>query len=106
MKKPYNGDAAQTCPFRLGELCEAACPTCEMFQQFRGHNPNTGQEIDRWQCSISVLPLLMIENSQQQRATGAAVESFRNRMVEANEINARMLARQAVPQPPTLIAER
>ena len=29
--------------------------------------------------------LLMIENSQQQRATGAAVESFRNEMVRLNQ---------------------
>jgi hypothetical protein len=30
------------------------------------------------------MPILMIENSQQQRSTGAAVESFRNEMVKAN----------------------
>ena len=28
----------------------------------------------------------MIENSQQQRQTGAAVESFRNEMVKSNEV--------------------
>jgi hypothetical protein len=28
--------------------------------------------------------MLLIENSQQQRQTGAAVESFRNEMVDAN----------------------
>ena len=31
------------------------------------------------------LPHLLIENSGQQRQTGAAVESFRNEMVKANE---------------------
>ena len=29
-------------------------------------------------CAVTWLPMLMIENSQQQRQTGAAVESFRN----------------------------
>jgi hypothetical protein len=29
--------------------------------------------------------MLLIENSGQQRQTGAAVESFRNEMVKANE---------------------
>jgi len=33
------------------------------------------------------MPILMIENSQQQRSTGSAVESFRNEMVRANETN-------------------
>jgi hypothetical protein len=37
------------------------------------------------------LPILMIENSQQQRQTGAAVESFRNEMVRSNEQTGQML---------------
>jgi len=32
------------------------------------------------------LPVLMIENSQMQRQTGAAVESFRNEVVSANQV--------------------
>ena len=51
----------------------------------RGTNPNTGEEIDDYGCSVAWLPILMIENSQQQRQTGAAVESFRNEMVKSNE---------------------
>ena len=45
-------------------------------------NPNTGEQMNRWDCAISWLPTLLIENSQQQRHTGAAVESFRNEMVK------------------------
>lgn len=37
------------------------------------------------------LPVLMIENSQQQRQTGAAVESFRNEMVRANDTSQQVL---------------
>jgi len=33
----------------------------------------------------------MIENSQQQRQTGAAVESFRNEMVRATEMSQQVL---------------
>ena len=58
---------------------------CAWFTQVRGHNPNTGKEVDEWACAITWLPVLLIENSQQQRSTGAAVESFRNEMVKANE---------------------
>ena len=66
--------------------------------QIRGHNPNTGAEIDDWGCSIAWMPVLMIENSQQQRQTGAAVESFRNEMVKANEVGQRvLLAAAGVP---------
>jgi hypothetical protein len=47
-------------------------------------NPQTGQEIDRHGCAVEFLPMLLVENSQQQRSTGAAVESFRNEMVRGN----------------------
>jgi hypothetical protein len=64
---------------------------CAWFTQLRGTNPNTGKEVDEWGCAISWMPMLMIENSQQQRQTGAAVESFRNEMVKANEIGQQVL---------------
>ena len=57
---------------------------CAWFTQVRGTHPQTGQEVDEWGCAISWMPVLLIENSQQQRQTGAAVESFRNEMIDAN----------------------
>lgn len=64
---------------------------CNWFMQVRGSNPNTGKEVDEWGCAMAWMPLLLIENSQQQRQTGAAVESFRNEMVKANHINHHIL---------------
>jgi len=64
---------------------------CNWFTQVRGTNPNTGQEVDEWACAITWLPMLLIENSQQQRQTGAAVESFRNEMVKSNEVGRQLL---------------
>lgn len=58
---------------------------CAWFMKIRGNNPNTGEEVDEYGCSMAWMPMLMIENSQQQRSTGAAVESFRNEMVKSNE---------------------
>lgn len=54
---------------------------CAWYTQIRGMNPNTGEPMDEWQCAINFVPFLMIENSQQQRQTGAAVESFRNESI-------------------------
>ena len=58
---------------------------CAWYIHLRGTNPNTGQEIDQWGCSMTWMPMLLVENSQQQRQTGSAVESFRNEMVKNNE---------------------
>jgi len=72
---------------------------CAWFMKVVGRNPNTGADIEDWGCSMAWLPIMMIENSQQQRSTGAAVESFRNEMVKANEVGQRvLLAAAGVPQ--------
>jgi hypothetical protein len=59
---------------------------CEWYCQVRGVNPNTGEPVDEWQCAINLLPILLIENSQQQRSTSAAVESFRNETVKQSGV--------------------
>lgn len=64
---------------------------CAWFTQVRGKNPNTGKDVDEWACAIAWMPMLIIENSQQQRQTGAAVESFRNEMVKSNEVGQKVL---------------
>jgi hypothetical protein len=65
---------------------------CSFFTQVRGTNPNTGKEVDEWACAIAWLPILLIENSQQQRQTGAAVESFRNEVVKSSNQSKQLLA--------------
>ena len=64
---------------------------CSWYMHIRGLDPNTGQEVDHWGCAVGWMPMLLIENSQQQRSTSVAVESFRNEMVKANESNQQML---------------
>ena len=81
------------CP--LGAMCEEAkdgvIHRCAWYAMVRGVNKNTGEEIDDWRCAMNWLPMLMIENSAMQRETGAAVESFRNAMMEGNILTQRMM---------------
>lgn len=76
-------EAKAGCPLDKFKPCKQL--DCAWFVQLRGMNPNTGQEIDEWGCAMAWQPILMIENSQQQRQTAAAVESFRNEMVASNQ---------------------
>lgn len=77
---------------------------CSWFIQIRGKNPNTGEDIDEWGCSIKWLPTLLIENAQQSRQTGAAVESFRNEMVKGTEatIQTMVAIANTAPQQPQM----
>ena len=84
-----------TCP--LGSKCEevkdGAIHRCAWYTKLAGTNPNTGEQTDEKGCAMSWLPMLMIENSMQQRSTSAAVESFRNEMTNANQSSQLLLAK-------------
>ena len=86
-------ESKSNCTLNNFEPCKQL--ECAWFIKMRGNNPNTGEDVDEWACSMAWLPILLIENSQQQRSTGAAVESFRNEMVRANEVNAMLLVEAA-----------
>ncbi len=77
-----------TCP--LGHKCEVrddgnnVTERCQWYTQLRGSDPQTGEAVDKWGCAMAFLPILQIETAQQSRQTGAAIESFRNVMVDLN----------------------
>ena len=60
---------------------------CAWYTQLRGTNPNTGEDIDEWNCAITWMPLMAVEIAQKSNQTGAAVESFRNEVVKGNQEN-------------------
>jgi len=76
---------------------------CNWFMLVRGTNPQTGEEVDDWSCAMTWLPVLLIENSKQQRQTGAAVESFRNEVVRTAEANREVAQRMLQSTEPNLI---
>ena len=93
-----------TCP--LGAKCEEikddAIHRCVWLQTFAGMNPSTGEQVDEKGCAMAWLPILMIENSKQQRSTSVAVESFRNEMVKSQEASQQVLLATAFSKPQTL----
>lgn len=91
-------DAKIICPLMGGEECvedgairNGELVKCRFWINVIGKDPQTGKEINNGDCAMAWTPVLLIENSKVNRETGAAVESFRNEMVKANETNTRVL---------------
>ena len=91
-------DAKIICPMMGGKPCvedgsivDGELLACRFWVTVQGLHPQTGEVTKHNDCSFAWMPVLMIENSQQQRQTGAAVESFRNEMVKSNEVNTQVL---------------
>lgn len=70
------------CPIIKDECMQLKCA---WFTKVEGYNINTGKQVEEWNCAMTFIPMLLIENSGMSRQTGAAVESFRNEMVKSNE---------------------
>ena len=73
-------EVKDNCPLNNFEPCKKL--DCGWFIKLKGADPQSGEEFDDWGCAVAFMPILLIENAQQSRQTGAAVESFRNVMVE------------------------
>jgi len=82
-------EAEHNCPLDNFNPCRKL--GCAWFMKLAGTNPNTGEAIEDWGCAMAWLPFLVIENSNQQRSTAVAVESFRNEMVDANRATQQVL---------------
>lgn len=79
----------ENCPLNNFKKCKQL--ECAWFVQMKGTNPNDGKEVDEFACAVAWLPVLLVENAMQSRQAGAAIESFRNEMVKANESNQNLL---------------
>ena len=82
--KPVHPNDGSICPL-MRKACHKVCHTCKLYRHVRGRHPQTGEDIDHWDCTFGLLPTLQLESTQQMRQAGAAIESFRNEMVTANE---------------------
>lgn len=54
---------------------------CKFFTKLVGKDPQTGKDIEDWDCAFKWIPMLLIENANKTRELGAAVESLRNEQV-------------------------
>lgn len=83
MQRPH-AEKGDVCP--LNQLpVEKVCHKCPLYIRIMGTDGNTGKDVDHWVCSLAAIPMLLVENSQQQRQTGAAVNNLRNEVAKSTE---------------------
>ena len=88
-------DVKHNCPLNSFDPCKQL--DCAWFVKLAGTDPNTGKPVDEFGCAVAWMPMLLIENAQQSRQTGAAVESFRNEMVKQNQTSHELLQKMNNP---------
>ena len=68
-----------------GALVNGELHSCRFWIHVLGKDPQTGTDKDLWDCAFAWTPVLLIENSNIQRETGAEVNKLRNEMVPGNQ---------------------
>lgn len=77
-------EVGKYCPLLKKDCIELKC---SWFTKLTGTNPQTGQPVDEWGCAVAWTPILLVENTQASNSTGAAIESFRNEVVNPKQSN-------------------
>lgn len=80
MTQVPHAEKGSICPLHRVDMSKV-CHRCPWWTKIMGKNPQSEEMIERWQCAIALLPILLVENAQRQHQTGAAIESFRNNLV-------------------------
>jgi predicted nucleic acid-binding protein len=81
MVKIPHADEGAICPLHKVDI-STVCHKCPWWTRVIGKNPQSEEMIDDWRCAIALLPMLLVENAQMQRQSGAAIETLRNGLVE------------------------
>lgn len=87
----------------LSESDEPICPEvqstcikhrCVRYVRVTGKHPQSGVELDHWDCTHNWLPQLLIENARVGRETAASIDSLRAEVQRpALELHAQELTR-------------
>ena len=94
--------AKDLCPLLNKECIEH---DCKFYIHVTGTDPQTGGEVDAFDCAMVFIPKLLIENAQQSRQVGSAIESFRNEVVKQNQSMAQLLEKAGEKQEIFLITQ-
>jgi hypothetical protein len=79
----------KVCP--LGSECEriidGKLESCMWYIDIKGRNPQTGEHVDKKDCAIAVLPILMVQAYSASEHIATSAESVRNALVGMSRVS-------------------
>ena len=64
---------------------------CMWHIKIVGEDPQTKESVDQYGCAMAWMPLIAVDTGRQIQSNAAAIESFRNEMVKANEVSQQIM---------------
>ena len=72
----------KTCPLMKKPCIEHSCA---WYTHVVGMHPQTGKDMDHWDCAVTWLPLMMTEQARMTRCVAGSVDSMRNEVVQRQD---------------------
>lgn len=85
-------EAKSICPLmgceciKDGAIKDGVLVKCRFWINIMGKHPQSGETLNTWDCSFAWMPILMIDNTNINRQTGAAIETLRNENVSVGQL--------------------
>ncbi len=64
-----------------GAIVDGELVACRFWIHVLGKNPQTGEDLNAGDCAFAWMPVLLIENTKEQRTTSKEVETLRNEIM-------------------------
>ena len=91
MQQKPPGPKGMTCP-QLGKDMSKVCHACPNWICIRGMDPQDNtKQIDKWECSIALTPMLLIELGRQMRSNAAAIETLSTEVSKSSDDKTAMI---------------
>ena len=73
-------EIVKICPLgaKCREIKDGKIYECIWYDKVLGVHPQTGENIDHYECAIKTNNLLLMDNTRQQRITGSSIDMLRN----------------------------
>lgn len=83
--KPKHADDGSTCPL-WRKPCVKVCHTCKMWEAIRGKHPQTGADMDHWDCTFKMQTVLALENARVTQQATATLDALRKEVAESHDV--------------------
>lgn len=112
MQQKPKGPKGMDCP-QFQKSMDKVCHKCPKWTLIRGMDPQDHtKQVDRWECSDALVPMLLIELGRQIRSNAAAIETLSSEVSKSSDDKTAMIqtlltsvnrsydAIASLPQPP------
>ena len=84
MKSIPHGPENLVCPLHKKAMSKV-CHTCPMWISVRGKNPQTGEDIDDWNCALAWSAILSVQTAKEAHMVSCEVNAMRNETKKAHD---------------------